>query len=237
MRIWFSTAPLASRLKGAGGAVENRNRQGLHLRTPKTCPNKPDHLCWDHRYELFSKFDEGIQYDKEGFETSKSEPVAEYVARHLPGRTVFDAFTGLGGSAIAFARQGKRVISVELSGARSAMARHNAKIYGVEDKIEFVVGNSLKIWKEFEFDSAYFDPPWGGVGYERPDRLFFHSLQPDISELLVRLVRAGRNVAVTLPLNFDLNEIKTIGSEVRLKVDTQHGKPYCMHCFWVLGAQ
>jgi hypothetical protein len=46
MRIWLSTAPLAFRLKGAGGgAVDNRNQQqGLHLRNPKTCPNKPSHL-------------------------------------------------------------------------------------------------------------------------------------------------------------------------------------------------
>jgi len=47
MRIWLSTAPPAFRLKGAGGGtVDNRNqRQGLHLRNPKTCPNKPGHLC------------------------------------------------------------------------------------------------------------------------------------------------------------------------------------------------
>ena len=47
MRIWLSTAPLAFRLKGAGdGTVDNRNqRQGLHLRNPETCPNKPGHLC------------------------------------------------------------------------------------------------------------------------------------------------------------------------------------------------
>ena len=46
MRTWLSTAPPASRLKGAGGGtVDNRNqRQGLHLRNPKTCPNKPGHL-------------------------------------------------------------------------------------------------------------------------------------------------------------------------------------------------
>jgi hypothetical protein len=46
MRIWLSTAPLAFRLKGAGGGtVDNRNQQqGLHLRNPKTCPNKPGHL-------------------------------------------------------------------------------------------------------------------------------------------------------------------------------------------------
>lgn len=46
MRIWLSTAPPASRLEGAGGStVDNRNqRQGLHLRNPKTCPNKAGHF-------------------------------------------------------------------------------------------------------------------------------------------------------------------------------------------------
>ena len=44
-RIWLATAPLAFRLKGAGGGtVDNRNQQGFHLRTPKTCPNKSGHL-------------------------------------------------------------------------------------------------------------------------------------------------------------------------------------------------
>ena len=42
MHIWLSTAPPAFHLKGAGGgAVDNRNQQQeLHLRNPKTCPNK-----------------------------------------------------------------------------------------------------------------------------------------------------------------------------------------------------
>jgi len=46
MRIRLSTAPLAFRLKGAGGGtVDNRNQQqGLHLRNCKTCPNKLGHL-------------------------------------------------------------------------------------------------------------------------------------------------------------------------------------------------
>ena len=50
MHTWLSTAPLAFRLKGAGGGtVDNRNqRQGLHLRNPQTRPNKPGHLSLNH---------------------------------------------------------------------------------------------------------------------------------------------------------------------------------------------
>ena len=49
MRIGLSTAPLAFRLRGAGGsAVDNPTEQGFHLRNPKTCPNKPGHLSLSH---------------------------------------------------------------------------------------------------------------------------------------------------------------------------------------------
>ena len=45
MRFWLPTAPLAFRHKGAGGgAVDNLNQQGTHLRNPKICPNKPSHF-------------------------------------------------------------------------------------------------------------------------------------------------------------------------------------------------
>jgi len=45
MRIGLSTAPLAFRLRGAGGsAVDNHTEQGIHLRKQKNCPNKPSHL-------------------------------------------------------------------------------------------------------------------------------------------------------------------------------------------------
>jgi hypothetical protein len=45
MRIRLSIAPLALRLKGAGGgAVDNRSQRGLQLRNSKTCSNKPGRL-------------------------------------------------------------------------------------------------------------------------------------------------------------------------------------------------
>lgn len=187
---------------------------------------------WGRRLDLFSRFDEGIQFDKEGFEASKSEEVAGFLAQHLPGNVIFDAFTGIGGSAIAFAREGKRVVSIEINAERSGMAGHNAGIYGVEKQIEFVVGNSMKIWKQFDFDAAYFDPPWGGVGYEKLDSLRFASFKPNILSLIKTLVAQSKHVAITLPLNFDLNELKQIRRHAHLYFNSQYGKPYCIHCVW-----
>ena len=175
----------------------------------------------------------GIRYDKIGFEAAKSEAVASFVAKHLPGKTVLDAFTGIGGSAIGFAREGKNVISVEIVAARSEMAQHNAALYRVSKRVDFIVGDTMKLWRNFDFDSAYFDPPWGGVGYEKRGPFKFASFNPNVLPVIKTLVARGKNVAVTLPLNFDLNELKRIPKDPRLYFNDQYGKPYCVHCIWL----
>jgi len=175
----------------------------------------------------------GIRFDKEGFEAAKSEAVADFVAEHLPGKTVLDAFTGIGGSAIGFARAGKKVISVEIIAERSKMAQHNAGIYKVANRINFIVGDTMKLWKKFDFDSAYFDPPWGGVGYEKRGLLTFDSFNPNVLPLIKKLVARGKHVAVTLPLNFNFYELNRVPKKPRLYFNEQSGKLYCVHSFWL----
>ena len=56
-----------------------------------------------------------------------------------------DAFAGVGGNAIQFALTCDRVIAVELSAQRLAIAKHNAEVYGVADKIHFICGDFLAL--------------------------------------------------------------------------------------------
>ena len=55
IRIRLSTALLAYGLEGpsASSTVDNLNPQGIHLRNPKTCPNKPSHLSADVVRDFF----------------------------------------------------------------------------------------------------------------------------------------------------------------------------------------
>jgi trimethylguanosine synthase len=187
---------------------------------------------WKRRFELFTRFDRGIRFDKEGFEISKTETVADFLAARLPGKVVLDAFTGLGGSAIAFARHGKRVISIEANRGRSQMAARNAAVYGVQRRIRFVVGDSLKLWRRFRFDTAYFDPPWAASRREQRKGLRFASFKPNVRPLIRTLLGAGKTCAVTVPQNFDLNELRAIRRHVELYFLHQYGRPYCIHCIW-----
>lgn len=87
-----------------------------------------------------------------------------------PGKGILiDAFAGAGGNAIAFARSGKwnRVYGIEKDPKVLACAKHNAAVYGVEDKISWFEGDCFEIiQKELadvgEFSVIFASPPWGG---------------------------------------------------------------------------
>lgn len=70
------------------------------------------------------------------------------------------------------------VIAMDNSPLRLALARHNAIIYGVEDRIEFVLGDYISFAENYQFrassttseskspiDVVFLSPPWGGPSY------------------------------------------------------------------------
>lgn len=145
------------------------------------------------RYDIFSRYDEGIWFTEESWYGVTPEPVAEQVHRtrrrdHWPpdqrsriiaahvsssapaSKTVLiDAFAGIGGNAIAFARSGRweRIFAIERDEATLACAKHNAKVYGVEKKIWWIGGDCFDVLKK-QLKSVgasavvFASPPWGG---------------------------------------------------------------------------
>lgn len=58
---------------------------------------------WCQRYLLFSKFDDGIKMDEEGWFSVTSEAIAKHHAVRCGYGIVVDCFTGVGGNTIQFA--------------------------------------------------------------------------------------------------------------------------------------
>jgi SAM-dependent methyltransferases related to tRNA (uracil-5-)-methyltransferase len=97
--------------------------------------------------------------------------IAEHISKSAPqGRSILvDAFAGAGGNTIAFALSGrwKRVYAIEKDPAVLQCAKHNAKVYGVENKITWFEGDCFQILKNQLKDLApysvlFASPPWGG---------------------------------------------------------------------------
>lgn len=108
--------------------------------------------------------------------------IAAHLAETAPdGRCILvDCFAGAGGNTIAFAKTGKwkRVYAIEKNPAVLQCAKHNAKIYGVENKITWFEGDCFEILKNQLKDLApysviFASPPWGGTFRPLPIMLDF----------------------------------------------------------------
>ncbi|TRY84131.1 hypothetical protein DNTS_026033 [Danionella cerebrum] len=153
---------------------------------------------WAQRYRLFSRFDEGIKLDHEGWFSVTPEKIAEHIALRVQdsfnSELIIDAFCGVGGNAIQFALTGKRVLGIDIDPVRLALAQHNAEVYGVAKQIDFLQGDFLQLAPHLRGDAVFLSPPWGGPEY----------LTADIASL------AGPGGMVEVEQNFLNNKLKTI---------------------------
>ncbi|XP_075209378.1 trimethylguanosine synthase isoform X1 [Anomaloglossus baeobatrachus] len=124
---------------------------------------------WAQRYRLFSRFDEGIKLDKEGWFSVTPEKIAEHIAHRvrqcISSAVVVDAFCGVGGNAIQFALAGMHVIAVDIDPVKLDLAYNNAMVYGVADRIELIRADFMCIAQDLKADVVFLSPPWGGPDY------------------------------------------------------------------------
>ncbi|KAA1069084.1 hypothetical protein PGT21_011144 [Puccinia graminis f. sp. tritici] len=86
-------------------------------------------------------------------------------------KLVVDGFCGAGGNSIQFAMTCNKVIAINKEPNKIKLARSNAKIYRVAEKIEFVCADFLA-WmaglttaQTASIDVIFLSPPWGGINY------------------------------------------------------------------------
>jgi len=146
----------------------------------------------------------GTRVDDEGRVSLTPERLAMAMAAPYAGKRVLDAGCGAGGNAIAFARHGCAVVAVERDKQRLDHARHNARMYGVSDKIRFVQADAAEAIGTIDADLVFVDPPWG-VDWNR-ERTGLEDY-----ELLQVAVRATERVRGALlakvPPSFDPNTV------------------------------
>ena len=164
-----------------------------------------------------------------------SRLIAEHVAEAAPENKaiLIDCFAGVGGNAIAFAQSSKwkRVYAIEKDSNALRCAKHNAEIYGVQDRISWYEGDCFTILHnelaELAQHSVHFaSPPWGGEsdpflsrplsvpltdagpGY-RSDVIFdLTKMQPyTLLDLLEPFQDPAHDVVLYLPRNSDMRQL------------------------------
>ena len=190
----------------------SRRAKSTRIQRHEHAPKK----YWLQRYRYFWRFDEGIRLDRELWFSVTPESIAEHVAERCRCNVIVDAFAGAGGNAIQFAFTCERVIAIEIDPSKLELARCNAKVYGVEDRIEFILGDCTSVLPALAacgraIDCVFLAPPWGGPAYSE-SRTF------DVTNITLRRVNGSQvngidllsiaqnvapNTAYMLPKNVD----------------------------------
>ncbi|CAN6907796.1 unnamed protein product, partial [Brassica oleracea] len=164
---------------------------------------------WIQRYDLFSRYDEGIQIDEEGWYSVTHEEIAIKHAERCRGKVVIDCFAGVGGNTIQFAKVSSSVIAIDIDPMKVKMAMNNANVYGVANHVDFVVGDFFSLAPSLKGDVSFLSPPWGGPNYCKVESFKMDMLQPRDGYSLFKIVQSiTPNIIMYLPKNVDLAQLE-----------------------------
>ncbi|NWQ85914.1 TGS1 synthase, partial [Burhinus bistriatus] len=183
---------------------------------------------WAQRYRLFSRFDEGIKLDREGWFSVTPEKIAEHIAIRVSQSfncdIIVDAFCGVGGNAIQFALTSKRVIAIDIDPEKLSLARNNAEVYGVADQIEFVCGDFMVLAADLQADVVFLSPPWGGPDYATAE---IFDIQTMICPDGYPFKKITNNIVYFLPRNADIDQVASLagpGGKVEIEQNFLNNK-------------
>lgn len=57
------------------------------------------------------------------------------------------------------------MIAIDIDPVKIDLARNNAEVYGIADKVEFICGDFLLLAPQLKADVVFLSPPWGGPDY------------------------------------------------------------------------
>ncbi|CAG2120707.1 unnamed protein product [Medioppia subpectinata] len=197
---------------------------------------KPKSKYWHQRYRLFSRFDEGIQMDSESWYSVTPERIAKHIAHRFSldnhNFIIIDAFCGSGGNTIQFALISPfvKVIAIDIDMNKILCAKHNAKIYGVDKRIEFICADYLVLAKTGALfgDAVFLSPPWGGPQYLNLAIYTLDMMSPSGTDVYdVTRDHITDNIGILLPRNIDTNgveELAGVGNRVEIEDNLMNNK-------------
>nr|POF27275.1 pentatricopeptide repeat-containing protein [Quercus suber] len=101
--------------------------------------------------------------DEEGWYSVTPEQIAIrhalrcVTATAKPNPVVIDCFAGVGGNAIQFARTCCSVVAIDIDPKKLEFAINNAKIYGVQHCIDFIVGDFFQLAPSLKADTTAYN--------------------------------------------------------------------------------
>ncbi|KAJ1922545.1 RNA methylase protein, partial [Tieghemiomyces parasiticus] len=109
---------------------------------------------------------------------------------------------------------------------RLKCARHNAEVYGVADRIEFIHGDFMQLAPHLKADVVFLSPPWGGPEYNQSDTYDLDLMEPVNGLELYKVARRiTPDIAYFLPRNCEPDQIGQLdpGRNVEIEMNYLFG--------------
>ena len=201
--------------------IEYAKKYGKNTLYKNTVPN---YKFWLQRYYYFSKFDKGIQMDKESWYSVTPEKIAKYTAKLIEGKTIIDGFCGCGGNVIQFSKYCSKVYAIDISSRKLDLCKNNCRIYNCAKNIEFIHSDFLEMKNKIKADYIFLSPPWGGTEYKDSKVYSIKKfMYPDISKILRVSLNIADNILFFLPRNLDLDELFFLCSKAKNEIEKNTG--------------
>ena len=107
---------------GTDKEEEERFLMRCASRSKSPYPHVPNKY-WGQRYRYFSRFDEGVTMDEEGWYSVTPEAIALHIAERVCCDVVVDPFAGCGGNAVQFALVSHLVFAIDIDPVKLEHAR------------------------------------------------------------------------------------------------------------------
>ena len=186
--------------------------------------------------EIIKKF--GKEYylvNNETFHMGIHYLLGNHIAQRFNGYdVVLDSCCGAGFMSIALAKFVNQIIAVEINREHLSQAKNNVKIAGLSSKINFILGDiqdKKNLNKIPQIDGAFLDPDWTTAGKSKTIHASkLSNMQPPADKLFNAISKITQNIALRLPREIDLSELKKLPSHELEKVYLDNDfKFYCAY--------
>lgn len=102
------------------------------------------------------------------------------------------------------------MIAIDKDPKKIEIARHNAELYGVADRIQFIIGDYFELAPTLKADVVFLSPPWGGIDQMNLDQYKLSYIMPEnggVENLLNVARKITSNIALHLPKNTNIFDV------------------------------
>jgi len=171
--------------------------------------------------KIFEKFGDYYLANEDTFMMGIDLRITSKIAERFKNKNVLETCTGAGFTTISLAKYANKVISIDINKENQDQAKHNLMMSGNENKVDFILGNSLdeNILKQASnINAAFLDPDWAILDDNHVYKFKNSNTKPKSDLLFHTIYKITKNIALILPPFVNEDELSDLPANERQKI-------------------